>query len=552
MNRTVSRSSSQCSNTAVLAGAAATAGRAVALAILVQILTCIVPGWSDRATAITPCPQILITPFALPDAYFAVSYRQRITASGGSGRYTFSLVANVLPPGLMLSPSGTISGTVNAFSSSDPPFSFLIRATDSNGCTAQRAYAIAVLSCPFITVGFIEPAMAASTCESCGGVAGAIPIPLPDATVGSSFSRQLTASGGDPPYTYTQEGADPLPPELAFSSSGALTGTLSSVGGYIFELRAHDANGCPGYGLFSLIVRCPTIRIMPTDVTAVAGTPFELMLAAMGGTPPYAFALDRRSSLPPGVMLSSAGRLFGQPTRAGTYAFDVMVADAYDCPTTKTVTATILPADTRTPTTTPTYTPTIATPTWSSTAASTPTATATLIVSALATATQTPTATYNPTTASRTPTATATLIVSALATATQTPTATYNPTTASPTTTATAVITATGLTATPTFTRPVEGATATATTPITSPTTTAIDSPSPTPSATPSPTLPPADSCTGDCDGSGDVTVDELVRGVGMALGDPSDCTAFDANRSGIVDISDLVVAVGYALQGCP
>ena len=88
MNRTVSRSSRQCSNTAVLAGAAATAGRAVALAILIQLLSCIVPGWSGRATAGTLCPQILITPFAVPDAYFSVPYRQRIIANGGSALAT--------------------------------------------------------------------------------------------------------------------------------------------------------------------------------------------------------------------------------------------------------------------------------------------------------------------------------------------------------------------------------------------------------------------------------------------------------------------------------
>lgn len=209
----------------------------------------------------------------LRDAFDQVPYTQRITAFGGSGGYTFSLVANALPPGLRLSRAGTISGAVNAYSSSDPPFSFLIRATDSNGCFGQRAYSIAVADCPYLTVGFIEPAITALTYDSWGAPAGALPIPLPDAFVGATVSRQLTSSGGVAPYTYAPYGQDVLPPELALSSTGALTGILSSEGTYIFELRAYDAHGCPGYGLFSLNVTCPAIRIARTALPPKSARP---------------------------------------------------------------------------------------------------------------------------------------------------------------------------------------------------------------------------------------------------------------------------------------
>ncbi|MBI1817013.1 MAG: hypothetical protein HYR72_18695 [Deltaproteobacteria bacterium] len=59
--------------------------------------------------------------------------------------------------------------------------------------------------------------------------------------------------------------------------------------------------------------------------------------------------------------------------------------------------------------------------------------------------------------------------------------------------------------------------------------------------------------CVGDCDGLGTVTVDELVEGVTMALGEQpvATCVAFDANRDDAVTIDELVRGVHNALTGC-
>lgn len=57
----------------------------------------------------------------------------------------------------------------------------------------------------------------------------------------------------------------------------------------------------------------------------------------------------------------------------------------------------------------------------------------------------------------------------------------------------------------------------------------------------------------GDCDDNGRVTVDELIRGVNIALGelDLSRCSLLDANDDDRVVISELVLAVTKALDGC-
>ena len=60
--------------------------------------------------------------------------------------------------------------------------------------------------------------------------------------------------------------------------------------------------------------------------------------------------------------------------------------------------------------------------------------------------------------------------------------------------------------------------------------------------------------CTGDCDGDGAVTVDEILVGVNIALGTaaPSACPNFDSNGDGSVTVDEILVAVNNALTGCP
>jgi hypothetical protein len=60
--------------------------------------------------------------------------------------------------------------------------------------------------------------------------------------------------------------------------------------------------------------------------------------------------------------------------------------------------------------------------------------------------------------------------------------------------------------------------------------------------------------CGGDCSGDGLVTIDDLLRGVGIALGTTAFdlCPSFDANGDQQVTIDELMRAVVAALSGCP
>src|SRR5262245_23495016 len=58
----------------------------------------------------------------------------------------------------------------------------------------------------------------------------------------------------------------------------------------------------------------------------------------------------------------------------------------------------------------------------------------------------------------------------------------------------------------------------------------------------------------GDCNGDGTVTVDDLIKGVNIALGNApvSDCPSFDANHDGVVTVDELIQAVNNALTAPP
>ena len=63
----------------------------------------------------------------------------------------------------------------------------------------------------------------------------------------------------------------------------------------------------------------------------------------------------------------------------------------------------------------------------------------------------------------------------------------------------------------------------------------------------------PAIACVGDCGGNGAVTVDELLKGVNIALGSTTldTCGCFDRAGDGDVTVDELVAGVNAALGGC-
>jgi hypothetical protein len=93
-------------------------------------------------------------------------------------------------------------------------------------------------------------------------------------------------------------------------------------------------------------------------------------------------------------------------------------------------------------------------------------------------------------------------------------------------------------------------------TPATSPTPTPspsqpIATPTPTPTATASPTE--TTGCVGDCSGDGNVTINELITLVKIALGSApiTACPVGDVNHDGLIEVNEIVIAVNHTLSGC-
>src|SRR5690606_36380346 len=273
------------------------------------------------AIAAAPPPTIVLAPASLPDAVVGASYKQSITASGGTAPYTFAVTSGALPTGVSLDAAGNTSGTATAAGT----FNFTVTATDSDGFSGSQAYSVDVQAAPPPTI-VLAPAT------------------LPDGVVGSAYDQTLTASGGTAPYTFAVT-AGTLPPGLSLDSAGGMTGIPTTAGSYDFTITATDASGASANGggivpmatamaagdhNYTLVVHAATITLAPATLPAGSvGTAYEQTLSASGGTAPYSFAVTA-GALPAGLALDAGGVLAGTPTAAGSFAFTVTATDALD------------------------------------------------------------------------------------------------------------------------------------------------------------------------------------------------------------------------------
>jgi len=100
-------------------------------------------------TNIMTCPAITLMPPTLADGTQGTPYNAMLTASGGSGSYTFAVTAGSLPNNLNLSPAGGLTGTPVV----SETFNFTITATDTmTGCTGSQMYSLFICALPSITM----------------------------------------------------------------------------------------------------------------------------------------------------------------------------------------------------------------------------------------------------------------------------------------------------------------------------------------------------------------------------------------------------------------
>jgi Putative Ig domain len=181
------------------------------------------PGAAEMPLSITVAQPLVVTTTSLPAAITGKAYSSTLTATGGVAPYIWSITpgTGALPAGLTLDPStGVITGTPTASGA----FDFTVTVTDSSSPpgAAEMPLSITVAQPLVITTPGLQ-----------------------DATVGSSYSATLTATGGVAPYTWSIT-AGTLPAGLTLDpSTGVITGTPTASGAFDFTVTVTDSNSPP-------------------------------------------------------------------------------------------------------------------------------------------------------------------------------------------------------------------------------------------------------------------------------------------------------------------
>ncbi len=93
---------------------------------------------------------------------------------------------------------------------------------------------------------------------------------LPNAMPGQSYNTTLVADGGQPPYVWSLASGD-LPPGIAFSANGILSGSPLDDGSYTFTLQVNDAAGDSVSSAFVLESLSPPALRVSANMTIPGG-----------------------------------------------------------------------------------------------------------------------------------------------------------------------------------------------------------------------------------------------------------------------------------------
>jgi hypothetical protein len=258
--------------------------------------------------------------------------------AGGCGPalpYQFTVINGSLPPGLALALSGHVSGTPTSAGA----WSFWVNLSDQNPPSAdwcrpseaQRQFTITINGPGGNPAPVPAPAPALSITTS----------GLPGATVGTSYSTTLAASGGSGTKNWTIT-AGSLPAGLSLSSSGVLSGTPAAPGTASFTAKV-SAGSASSQRQFSLGVAAALEIAAPATQAAEVAVPLTIELNATGGSAPYRWELTQ-GVLPVHVGFigdqgnGSTALIKGVPADAGSFPLTFRVTDVLGRTTLHTIT----------------------------------------------------------------------------------------------------------------------------------------------------------------------------------------------------------------------
>lgn len=238
--------------------------------------------------------------------------------------YLWTLVGGSLPAGVSLSSSGLLSGIPGAGTTGAYPL--LVRVEDPtnapNFATKQ------------LTLNITNLTLASTL--------------LPNGSVGAGYTQTIPVSGGTG-LTFALEPYQYLPPGLALSTDGTISGTPTARGRFIFTVRTVAGSG-------AVLVRTYTLNVYAAGENPPVDLSFGPNLGSQnmgsgawqfgpsgfnisGGTPPYTlsfvpgselanFRLQNGPPFPTFFQTTALGALFGVHTAPGVYSVGVRVTDS--------------------------------------------------------------------------------------------------------------------------------------------------------------------------------------------------------------------------------
>lgn len=319
----------------------------------------------------------------LDDAYTDTEVARNLQAQGGTPPLRWAVTEGVLPAGVTLSEHGLLSGVP----SEAGKHTFTVTVADAAERTASRALTLSVFKPPALLTSSLPPGTVGAAyvkdLEVAGGkpplslsMTGTLPAGLqwsgtgvdgtpssaasasltfelvdandrstsatlslqihdrlvlattevPTAYRGEGYEAVFTAAGGTPPYVFALS-TGTLPPGVALSSDGTLSGTPTATGEYPIAVRVVDARDGSDTASATLKVRAPVTIAATTLADAYRATTFTQALSASGGEGALTWSVAS-GSVPAGLTLSTAGELSGTVASAATTgSFTVRATD---------------------------------------------------------------------------------------------------------------------------------------------------------------------------------------------------------------------------------
>jgi hypothetical protein len=274
----------------------------IALGALLMALLPIAVTATASAAGVKP---IKLKPESLKAATATEPYEQRLSASGGTAPYTFTIESGILPEGISLSPSGELTGTPTTAGTS----TFTVLATDSStpARTASRTYTLTVQ----LDVG---------------------PKSLHRYKAFGFVHVPLTAAGGSGSYEYAIVAGEPPEGVYLYSEGGfnELSGTPYSAGTYTFTVQAKDkstgATGTRTYKMKVALTMSPENGSLPEGSV---GKSYFATANVVGGSGNYSYAVTE-GALPEGLVLGqeqTSATFSGTPQKAESVKFTLTGTD---------------------------------------------------------------------------------------------------------------------------------------------------------------------------------------------------------------------------------